>query len=122
MTILLILIAILALSVFIAEKTYNDYFFFMAGTLSFVSGAYLLIHVIAWSLASYDYNIFVTKRQAFIQTLNEARKNNNQIELASLTTKVSEWNQDLAERKYDRTTFLLKHYIDKRFESLHPIK
>ena len=86
------------------------------------SALYLLIHVIEWSTAAYDYNLFVAKREAFIYTLSSARQSGNQIELAAIVQDISKWNQDLAEAKYDNSTFLLGDYVDDRIEQLKPIK
>ena len=75
-----------------------------------------------WMVASYDYNVFVAKRNAFVETLAEARKNNNPIELAAITKDVSEWNQQLAASKYNLTVFMIKDYTDKRVADLKPIR
>lgn len=94
----------------------------LGGILALFAGIYLICHTLFWSLASYDYNKFVTKRQAFVETLQYARENESKFELASITREVSEWNQQLASSKYDNSVFLLKDYVDDRISSLEPIR
>lgn len=89
--------------------------------LTLFAGIFLLIHVLFMCTASYRFNKFVIQRKAFTQSLEYARKTENQLELASLTREVSEWNQQLAIEKYDNTVFILKDYIDDRIISLKPI-
>ena len=81
-----------------------------------------MIHILYCSLASYKYHKFIIEREAFIETLEYARKNQSQFELASITREVSKWNQRLGSLKYDNTIFLLKDYIDDRVMILEPIK
>lgn len=120
MTIFLILLSITCLGIFI---TYRSYDYDIVGIImSFVFGGYLIMHIILWSISSYSYEIFVIKRQAFIETLNYARVNKNSFELASITKDISIWNQKLYEAKYNNKMFLLKDYIDDRVENLEPIK
>lgn len=90
--------------------------------ISLLSGMYIILHLLLWGIATYSYNIFYVQREAFVETLDSARKNSNPIELAAITHDILKWNQELAERKYDRSTFLLRDYIDKRTELLKPIK
>jgi len=120
MELFIILSVLFVISYSIAKKSY--YYGVLGIIICFSSGFYLLIHLLFWSLASYDYNKFITKRQAFVETLQFARKNKSQFELASITSEVSEWNKKLASLKYDNNTFLLKDYIDDRISSLEPIK
>jgi uncharacterized protein YneF (UPF0154 family) len=120
MIILIALLTLLSIGIYIFKKSY-DY-----DTLGFIIAVcaeiYLVLHIFFWLLASYEYGVFVAKRQAFVETLNDARKNNNPIELAAITKNVSDWNQQLAVGKYNRTVFMLKDYTDKRVESLQPIR
>jgi hypothetical protein len=120
MIILISLLLLFFVGFFIAKKSYD--YEFLGIVISFISGMYLLIHILFWSTASYDYGIFVAKREAFVETLNDARKNNNPLELAAITKEVSGWNQELAENKYNLKVFLLKDYVDKRVEKLQPIR
>lgn len=120
MELIFILSVLFVLGIFIVKKSYNYDFFGII--ISFCSGLYLLIHILIWSLASYEYNKFVAKRNAFVETLEYARKNESQFELASITREVSEWNQQLASLKYDNNVFLLKDYVDDRISSLEPIR
>lgn len=120
MELFFILSILFVLGIFIVKKNCDYEFFGMI--ISFCSGFYLLIHILLWSLASYGYNKFVAKRNAFVETLEYARKNESQLELASITREVSEWNQQLASSKYDNNIFLLKDYVDDRISSLEPIR
>lgn len=90
--------------------------------LSAIFFLYLIVHLLCWSLSSYDYNIFVEKRNSFVETLEYARENESKFELASITRDVSEWNQKLATFKYQNKLFLLKDYVDDRMMDLEPIK
>lgn len=93
----------------------------LGSIIALLSFLYLILHTLIWSVAGYNYNKFVTKRKAFIETLEYARKNESKFELASITREVSEWNQQLASLKYDNNVFLLKDYVDDRILSLEPI-
>lgn len=94
----------------------------LGSIIALLSFLYLILHTLIWSVAGYNYNKFVTKRKAFIETLEYARKNESKFELASITREVSEWNQQLASLKYDNNVFLLKDYVDDRILSLEPIR
>ena len=120
MEVLFILSALFILGFFIAKKSYD--YEALGVVICFCSGFFLLMHVLFWSISSYEFNKFVTKREAFLETLEYARKNESQFELASITLEVSEWNQQLASSKYDNNVFLLKDYVDDRISSLEPIR
>lgn len=118
MIILVILLAVIGLGIWMMTTDYD-----IGGLLIIIiSGIYLLVHVIIWSTSSYEYNKFVVKRQSFVETLKEARKNVNNYELASLSREVSQWNSNLAVTKYQNKLFFLGDYIDDRFENLESIK
>jgi len=120
MIIFLILIALTSAGLLITYKSYD--YDIIGLIMSMIFGCYLIMHTIMWSVSSYGYEIFMVKRQAFVETLKYARENKNMLELASITKDISEWNQKLYEAKYDNNVFLLKDYIDDRVESLEPIK
>lgn len=120
MLILIILLFLLILGIILTNHIYN--FEFPGLLITVVSGIYLFVHVLCWSLASYDYDQFVVKRQAFVETLEYARKNENSFELAAISREISEWNQKLASLQYDNNVFLLKDYIDDRIITLEPIR
>jgi len=120
MELFFILLVLTILGIVVAMRSYD--FELLGGILALCAGFYLIFHTLFWSLASYDYNKFVTKRQAFVETLQYARKNESKFELASITREVSEWNQQLASSKYDNSVFLLKDYVDDRISSLEPIR
>lgn len=115
----IILIALLVLGIYLERKT--DYVF-LGFTMGLISGILLLFHIGAVSLVTYDYEMFVEKRNAFEQTLKDSRENGNDLERAAIMQNVSEWNVQLASQKYRNTTFLLDTYIDDRIMDLEPIK
>jgi hypothetical protein len=120
MELFFILLGLTILGTVVAIKSYD--YGCLGVIIRLIAGIYLIMHTIFWSIASYDYNQFVTKRQAFVETLEYARENKSQFELASINREVSEWNQQLASAKYDNNVFLLKDYVDDRIASLEPIR
>ena len=120
MELTIILLALTTLGILISIKCYN--YDFLGVIISFITGFCFICHIFFWSLAGYEYNKFVIKRKAFVETLEYARKNESQFELASITRDILEWNNKLASLKYDNNTFLLKDYIDDRVENLEPIQ
>lgn len=119
MTTLVILIILIVIGIFLMRSCDYDFHGFM---MCLVFGFWLVMHLIAWSLSSYEYGLFLEKRNAFEQTLNEARKNGNEYETAAIVKEVAEWNQKLAEIKYDNKTLFYDQYIDDRIEMVKPIK
>jgi hypothetical protein len=118
MIILFFICLLVAIGFFLYHFDYDILGIFVIG----IFGFYLLIHITGLIAAPYEYNKFVRKRQAFVETLAEARNNNRQIELAAIAKDISSWNEELAESKYDRELFFLKDYVDSRVDSLKPIK
>lgn len=119
MTILIIIIVLLLIAMFILAKT--DYGL-LGAFLSIWLLICLLIHIIFWAKAGYEYGSLATERKAFVETLNGAREHGNPIELATITTQILDWNKRLADAKYNRSFFLLRDYYDKRIEQLQPIR
>lgn len=119
MLLFIILIVLIAIGAALT-KTYD--YDFLGVIMCVVFGFVFVFHTIAWCLSSYEYGLFVEKRNAFEQTLKEARENGNEYETAAIVREVSEWNIDLAERKYDNKTLFFDQYIDDRIEDLEPIK
>lgn len=120
MIITIILSIIVGFGIYLCVKSYD--FEILGAILITVFGFYLLLHLLLWSLASYEYNAFLEKRNAFEQTLKVARENGRELEAAAITKDISEWNQQLASRKYSNKVFLLADYIDDRVETLEPIE
>ena len=93
------------------------------GILSLIFGGFfLLTHLLFYLHARYNYELFVEKRNAFEQTLNESRESSNKYENAAIVKEVAAWNQELAKSKYQNKTIFFDQYIDDRIESLEPIK
>lgn len=128
MIITICILLLLALFLYLTNKSFNSdkMVFNFLGPLSFIMAIgfsiYLIIHIIGISMAKIDYEQFLVKRNAFIETIDKARKNPNFIENTNLTEKVAEFNVTLAIKKHDNKIFLFKDYIDDRFEKLEPIK
>lgn len=120
MIITIILCVLTGIGIYLANKTYD--FEILGIIISSVFGLYLIIHLLIWSLASYDYNLFVEKRKAFVSTLENAREKGRELEAAAITKEVAEWNKTLASSKYTNKVFLLSDYIDDRIEDLEPIE
>lgn len=116
--ILIVLVAIGGYFLTTAKLVYEILGFIMC----VIFGTFLLIHSIAYFTVEYDYGLFVEKRNAFEQTLNDLRKNGNDYETAAIVKEVAKWNQELAVYKYDNKTIFLDQYIDDRVELLEPIK
>jgi len=120
MILIFILLALIILGGYIMNTSYNyePLGFMMVAIFSI----WLLIHTIMWGLTTYDYYMFVVKRNAFEQTLSDSRENGNEYETAAIVKEVAEWNISLATRQYDNKTFYLDQYHDDRIEDLKPIK
>lgn len=119
MTTLIILIVLIAIGRHLITK-YNYELLGIVMCITF--GLLLLLHSIGYFTVEYGYGLFIEKRNAFEQTLNEARKNGNEYETAAIVKEVAQWNQKLAESKYDNKTIFLDQYIDDRVDSLKPIR
>jgi len=118
MLIFIALLAILCLWVFLLNSNYE----FLGIIIACTAWIYWILHIVFWLTSSYDYEKFVVERNSFVESLEYARKNGNEIELASITREVSEWNKQLASSKYDNTVFLLSDYVDNRVQTLDPIR
>ena len=117
---LIILVALFAIGIVISKKSYD---YDILGAVMFVtSGVLLLIHTPVICLKSYEYNMFVVKRNAFSETLKSARENGNEYETAAIVKEVANFNTELASNKYNNKTIFLDQYIDDRFDLLEPIK
>ena len=119
MTTLIILIVLVAIGGYLTTTMNFD---LLGVIMCVVFGSCLLIHSITYFTVEYKYELFVEERNAFEQTLNEARKNGNKYETAAIVKEVAKWNQKLAKHKYNNKTILFDQYIDDRIELLEPIK
>lgn len=115
---ILIGLGIFGFGVYLCIKETYDFFGIMICVLTFV---FLLIHTPFWLSRNYRYETHLVKRNSFIESLENARQTKNNIELASITKDIIEYNKDLALLKYDNTG-ILDCYIDDRFINLKPIK
>lgn len=123
MIVLIILSAICLLFIFLSRKYYRyDNLVIFTTTMYLVTSIFIFFHILFWSIRGYEYNVFVAKREAFVLTLESARKSGNEIELAAVVSKISEWNESLFKFKVNRKTFLIRDYTDPRIMKLEPIR
>lgn len=116
---LIILIVLVAIGGYLTTKW--DYEL-LGIIMCVIFGLWLIIHSFAWGLVSYEYGLFVEKRNAFEHTLQVARENGNEYETAAIVKEVAQWNVKLAEYKYDNKTMYFDQYINDSVELLEPIK
>jgi small-conductance mechanosensitive channel len=116
---LIILILLITIGGYLTTKRDYD---LLGVVMCLIFGLWVLYHSIFYFTVSYKYGLFVEKRNAFEQTLKEARENGNEFETAAIVKEISEWNQELAEYKYKNKTLFFDQYIDDRIELLEPIK
>ena len=121
---LIILIILIGIGIYliITRNEFFDYKEALGIIICVTFGVLLLIHLSAWSLKGRDYKLFVEKRNAFENTLKEARKNSNEYEIAAIVKYIAKWNIQLAAIQYDNKNWFLNQYIDNRFDELKPIK
>lgn len=116
---LIILIVLVAIGGYLTTKwDYEGWGIIMC----VIFGILLVIHSFAWGLASYNYELFLQKRNAFEQTLKVAREKGNEYETAAIVKEVAQWNVQLASDKYTNKTLFFDQYVDDRVESLEPIE
>lgn len=99
-----------------------EYLDFMGLTVRFLGAGAILIHTALWLPKGYIYGKWVAEREAFTQTLAEAREKGSEFERAAIVREVAEWNARLAKAKYDNANWLLGQYVDDRVDSLEPIR
>jgi len=99
----------------------NETFEFFGILITILSIIFLMIHIPIWSSSNYRYEMHIVERNSFIESLQNARENKNNIELASISKEIIEYNKKLAILKYENTGFL-DCYIDDRMLLLKPIK
>ena len=99
----------------------NETFEFFCILITILSIIFLMIHITIWLSSTYRYEIHIFERNSFIESLETARVNKNNIELASISKDIIEYNKDLAILKFENTG-ILDCYIDDRILKLKPIK
>ena len=90
--------------------------------LGIIFSVWFVGHVVAILATSYNYNQLVVKRESFVLSLEESRKNGRELESASILREVVQFNQELASEKYNNKIWFLGQYIDDRIETLEPIR
>lgn len=129
MKLLLVLLIVLAIGILVL-KLYNDwphnednpFIILPTWTVVLCVPLFLILHLVSWGTASTKYEMYVVRRDAFIQTLENARVNGNPQEINAIAKDIATWNIELAQYKFDNKRILYDTSIDDRFEQLHPIK
>jgi len=117
---LIVLIALFSIFLYLTIN-YED--FDVPGfILCCIFGVWIVFHSVFFAISSYSQNLFVEKRNAFEETLKNARESGNDYETAAIVKDVAQWNVELAENKFYNKTFYIGQYIDDRVEYLEPIK
>lgn len=119
---LIILIALTAIGIWLFDKDDDDWQVVVGIIMFLVFGLWAIIHILCLSFVSYDYGLFVEKRNAFEQTLITSRANGREYETAAIVKEVAQWNVKLASLKYRNKNFYHSQFIDDRIESLKPIE
>ena len=81
-----------------------------------------IIHFTEVFIASYNYEKWVYEREAFIETIEYSRDNQDRFEKAAITKEIAEWNKELAAAKYKNKTLYFDVYYDDRVDELEYIK
>jgi hypothetical protein len=115
---LIIGLAILGFGISLCFYQNSEFFGILISVLTFL---FLMIHIPTWLLASHKYERHIVERNSMIESLENARLNKNNIELASITKDIIEYNKDLAILKFEDDGFF-DVYIDDRMLLLKPIK
>jgi len=118
---LIILISVIIVGIYLTKKLDYEHHITVGFIILFFSMA-LIFHCFYFFMTPYNYEIFLTKRNAFEQTLLESRESGNFYETAAIVKEVAIWNEELAMQKYINSFLLLDQYVDDRIESLEPIK
>lgn len=120
---IVILVVVIVMGYFLHDRL-SDYMlpFVLGGLMSIGGGILMVLHLFLWSITSYEYGKFVSKRDSLQQSLDWSRANSSELERAAILQDISEFNKDLAEHKYNNKTLLLTYYIDDRIEDVEPIK
>ena len=118
----IVLLVVVIATAIISRMTVSYDISFLSGMVSILTGGYLLIHILAMSLVEYNYEGFLERRAAFVETLDESRKNGNEYETAAIVKEISNWNIRVAKQKFDNKTLYFDQYIDDRWENIKPIK
>lgn len=87
-----------------------------------IFGVWFILHILVFSFKSYEYEITLEKRNAFQETLNIARENNNNLESAAILSEIANFNASLAKEKYKNNTLWFDQFIDDRIDTMEPIK
>lgn len=114
---------ILLLFIYLGYRLLESYNYDVLGTvILFLSLIFIVIHTLAISFKSYNYNVFVEKGKALEFSIKYNRDNDMNIESAAILKEVVKHNQELSKLKLDRRTFFKKQYIDSRVNDLKYIK
>jgi hypothetical protein len=96
--------------------------YMLSSSGAFIAFIWMCINISVLLTLEYSYDQWVIQRNAFEISLNEARQQENNIELASLTREVTEWNIQLARNKFANEHWYFGMYVSDRVKELQPIK
>jgi len=115
-----VLVVLIGIGYYLVEVTYN---YEVLGVVIFVFGAFLLfVHIVGLSCMGYSYRTLETKVQITQQTINLARENNSEVELAAISQSIVSVNQEIALERLSNTTFIVGMWTDDRIDTLSYIK
>ena len=120
---LLFLLVVIAIGVIGFILGRNSHRFDLFGfVLCFISIFILVVALICLPILRFDYKAQAIAYKDFVETIENARlEDENDIERASVTVKIAEWNSWLAEVKYINET-ILDWYVPDKIIELEPIR
>lgn len=86
------------------------------------SGVLLFVHGLTLLVNRADVNSKIRAYKSFEQTLIETRQSNDPIERAAVISKISEYNNWLAETKYFNSFWFTDQYIPDSIENLQRLR
>ena len=106
MWMILILTSLIIIGILLLIYSYN--YDNLGIVLIVIFGMWLIIHIVGILTAKINYESHIAQRNALVETIENARNNSNNYEIAAVTNKIIEYNQDLAKQKYYNTLFVCK--------------
>jgi hypothetical protein len=114
----IVLLALIALGILLMNLGLD----FIGRLIVVITVFFSLYHLPNILTVEYRYGLLLAERNAFEQTLRQARENGNVVESAAILQKITDWNVVLAIAKYDNANWFFGNYIDDRVMELEPIK
>lgn len=122
-----ILLVVVLLGIYLIAKNYDNYnneeiWIPIGWFISVCFGIWFIFHVVAISLVSYNYEVWLVERNSFESTINDVRERGNEYETIAMAKDIIEWNKQLVVLQYENTTLYFDQFIDDRIHDLEPIK